>query len=172
VVHRDLTADNIMMTASGLKIIDFGLATTVEQEARRLDRPRVLRPTLRRQPAIPRHPVTSANLPADDVYALGILLYQMLTGRSPYPAATPSTYLAAGRFRSIAPTPVLTVPGLPPRVADLCRACMAKRPEERPRSDDVALALWSMISPEWHSGWPGQTASRPGRSPGELALLS
>jgi serine/threonine-protein kinase len=148
VVHRDLTPDNIMMTASGLKIIDFGLATTIEQEQRRLERPRVLRPTLRRHPTIPRHPVTSANLPADDVYALGILLYQMLTGRSPYPTATPSTYLAAGRLRSIAPTPVLTVPGLPPRVADLCRACMAKRPEERPRSDDVALALWSTIAPE------------------------
>jgi serine/threonine-protein kinase len=144
VVHRDLTADNIMMTSTGLKIIDFGLATTVDAE----ERPRLLRSTQRRRPTIPRHPVTSAHLPADDVYALGVLLYQMLTGQSPYPSATPSTYLAAGRLRSVAPTPVLTVPGLPPRLAEICRACMAKRPHERPASSDVALDLWAMVAPE------------------------
>jgi serine/threonine-protein kinase len=148
VVHRDLTADNIMMTSSGLKIIDFGLATMVDQDAARWDRPRVLRPALRRHPTIPRHRVTSAHLPADDVYALGVLLYQMLTGRSPYSSATPSTYVAAGRLRSLAPTPVLTVPGLPPRLADFTRACMAKRPEDRPGSQDAALALWGMVVPE------------------------
>jgi serine/threonine-protein kinase len=147
VVHRDLTADNIMMTPAGLKIIDFGLATTVDLEADGLNAPRVLKPVLGRRPAIPRHHVTAADLPADDVYALGVLLYQMLTGRSPYPQATPGTFLAAGRFRTVAPTPVLAVPGLPRRLADLCRACMAKRPEERPRSDDVALALWAMVAP-------------------------
>jgi serine/threonine-protein kinase len=147
VVHRDLTADNIMMTSSGLKIIDFGLATMMD-EAPRWDRPRVLRPTLRRHPTIPRHTVTSAHLPADDVYALGVLLYQMLTGQSPYPSATPSTYLAAGRVRSLAPTPVLAVPGLPPRLADITRACMTKRPQDRPASQDVALALWGIVAPE------------------------
>jgi serine/threonine-protein kinase len=144
VVHRDLTTDNIMMTPSGLKIIDFGLATTVDAE----DRPRLLRSTPRRHPTIPRHPVTSAHLPADDVYALGVLLYQMLTGQSPYPGTTPSTYVAAGRLRSVAPTPVLTVAGLPPRLAEICRACMAKRPAQRPSSHEVALALWTMIAPE------------------------
>ncbi|HEU5110175.1 MAG TPA: serine/threonine-protein kinase [Micromonosporaceae bacterium] len=147
VVHRDLTADNIMITSSGLKIIDFGLATTVDRSAVGTDRPRVLRPTARRHPTIPRHPVTSAHLPADDVYALGVLLYQMLTGQSPYPSATPSTYLAAGRVRSLAPTPVLTVPGLPPRLAELTRSCMAKRREDRPTSQDVALDLWAMAAP-------------------------
>jgi serine/threonine-protein kinase len=158
VVHRDLTADNIMMTQSGLKIIDFGLATTVDAE----ERPRLLRSTPRRHPTIPRHPVTSANLPADDVYALGVLLYQMLTGQSPYPSATPSTYLAAGRVRSVAPTPVLTVPGLPPRLAEICRACMAKRPGERPSSQEVALDLWTMIAPgpPRPAGPPGVPAYR------------
>lgn len=158
VVHRDLTADNIMMTASGPKIIDFGLATTVEPPARAPVLPLVGRSATRperrpaagsagqRHPIIPRPRVTSAHLPADDVYALGVLLYQMLTGGSPYPSATPSTYLAAGRVRSLAPTPVLTVPGLPRAVADICRACMAKRPEHRPHADQVALALWTLVS--------------------------
>jgi serine/threonine-protein kinase len=173
VVHRDLTADNIMMTTAGLKIIDFGLATTVDHEVtRRADRPRVLRPTGRRQPTIPRHPVTSAHLPADDVYALGVLLYQMLTGRSPYPGATPTTYLAAGRSRTLAPTPVLTVPGLPSAVAELCRACMAKRPGDRPPSQDVALALWGVLASQPAETRPaaGQPDPPPAWDPAVLEL--
>ncbi len=148
VVHRDLTAMNIMMTGYGPKIIDFGLATATngEQVGRR---PVILRPPVRRV-TVPRHPVavTSADQPADDVYALGVLLYQMLTGRSPYPKSTPMTYLAAGRFRCVAPTPVLPVPGLPREVADLTRRCMAKRREDRPSSVDVALDLWAILAPE------------------------
>lgn len=147
VVHRDLAPENLMMTASGLKIIDFGLATTVD--ASPTASPRILRP-LAVRPEIPVRPVTSAALPADDVYALGVLLYQMLTGRSPYPAANRRAFLAAARFRGVAPTPVLDVPGLPPGMASICRACMAKRPEDRPASGAVALALWSLLSAPRH----------------------
>jgi len=122
VVHGDLTPGNIMVTTDGLKIIDFGLATRIG-----VDSP--------------------AGRPADDVYALGLLLYQMLTGRSPYPTATARTRLEAAHLTAIAPTPVLLVPGLPRDLADLCRDCMAKHPAERPDSVNVALALWSILSP-------------------------
>ena len=40
---------------------------------------------------------------------------------------------------------LLAIPGLPPPLRDLVRACMAKRPDDRPRSVDVALALWRML---------------------------
>lgn len=124
VVHGDVTPGNIMVTTDGIKIIDFGLATRIG-----LDEP--------------------AGRPAEDVYALGLLLYQMLTGRSPYPAATARTRLDAARLTAIAiaPTPVLLVPGLPREVADICRCCMAKDPAHRPASVDVALALWSVVTP-------------------------
>jgi serine/threonine protein kinase len=76
---------------------------------------------------------------AEDVYGLGVLLYVMLTGRSPYPRSTPAFHRP-----QLAPTPVLLVPGLPRAVADLCRVCMAKRPGDRPDSRSVALALWEV----------------------------
>ncbi len=143
VVHRDLTPTNIMMTGTGPKIIDFGEATTVA----------AVSPLVRDKPVLTRR-VSSAQAPADDVYALGVLLYQMLTGHSPYPAASADGQMNAARMRHIAPTPVLLVPGLPRVVAEVCRGCMAKRPEDRPPASEVALALWAlMIDPA--GGWSG-----------------
>jgi serine/threonine protein kinase len=144
-VHRDLSAGNVMLTPDGIKIVDFGLATTVERKTRTLPgKPRLTRTTVpRRQPLLPAHRVTTGAQPADDVYALGVLLYQMVTGQSPYPNT--GTDFATPLFRCVAPTPVLAVPGLPREVAELCRACMAKRPADRPGSRDVALALWGLL---------------------------
>jgi serine/threonine protein kinase len=142
VVHRDLTARNVMVSAAAIKIIDFGLATTALRTGDPGARPIMVRGDNRR---LPSHPKTAFARPADDVYTLGVLLYEMLTGRSPYPSAIAATIVAAGRVAHLAPTPVLTIPGLPPELRDQVRACMAKRPEDRPRSADVALALWRIL---------------------------
>ena len=149
VVHRDLTARNIMVTPDGLKIIDFGLATAAITKnpgtKNTAERPIVLRGTRPRAGGLPSHPKTAFARPSDDVYALGMLLYELLTGKSPYPPAVAATIVAAGRVSHLAPTPVLSVPGLPAEVRDLVRSCMAKNAEDRPPAADVALALWSVL---------------------------
>jgi serine/threonine protein kinase len=144
VVHRDLNARNIMVTPNGIKIIDFGLATAALRTGDSGPHPIVVRSGTRR-PRPPSHPKTAFARPADDVYTLGVLLYEMVTGRSPYPPRVAATILAAGRVGHLAPTPVLAVPGLPTEVRDLVRACMAKAPEDRPASADAALALWAIL---------------------------
>ena len=141
VVHRDLTARNIMVSRSGVKIIDFGLATEALRNADSDLYPIVLRGERSRLS----HPKTAFARPSDDVYTLGVLLYEMITGRSPYPPAIAATIVAAGRVAHLAPTPVLAVPGVPIEIRDLIRACMAKVPEERPRSAAAALALWRIL---------------------------
>ena len=155
IVHRDLTSGNLMMTQNGIKIIDFGLAGTIDRSQSASD------PMVFRTPGPGRRPqhdhaertwnpdglsdAASHGDPADDIYSLGVLLYQMLTGRSPYPAAGPGDPPAAARQRRAAPTPVLTVPGMPRTVGDICRDCMAKRPADRPDSVAASLALWSLL---------------------------
>jgi serine/threonine protein kinase len=136
VVHRDLTPDNIVMTATGAKIVDFGEATTVAGSS----------PLSAEYPLDRR--VSGRARPADDVYALGVLLYHMLTGRSPYhlAAGSPAAQAAPRRQRA-APTPVLLVDGMPRAVAEVCRWCMAKRVEERPTSAQAAIALWQVLIP-------------------------
>jgi len=142
VVHRDLTARNVMVSPAGIKIIDFGLATAALRPAESAARPILVRGDNRRLPV---HPKTAFARPADDVYTLGVLLYEMLTGGSPYPPAIAATIVAAGRVGHLAPTPVLAIPGLPPELRDLVRGCMAKKPEDRPQSAHVAVALWQIL---------------------------
>jgi len=74
--------------------------------------------------------VPDGSEPAEDVHALGVLLHQLLTGR---------------RVGLGAPAPVLSVPHLPSVVADVCRASLARRAEDRPDSATVALTLWSVL---------------------------
>ncbi len=155
IVHRDLTPTNIMLTSAGPKIIDFGEAATIG----------AVQAAATFGYTVTNRRFSSAQTPADDVYSLGVLLYQMLTGRSPYSTSGPADDLAAARLRRVAPTPVLIVPGMPRDLAELTRRYMAKSPAQRPTSATAALELWSMLIPR-----PESAYRRPGPAAHALAL--
>lgn len=145
IVHRDLTSGNVMLATNGVKIIDFGLADVLETSA-----PPTGRLFFRAHDRAAT-PESDGSLgkgePADDVFSLGVLLYQMLTGHSPYLGSDDHNHdhSAAARQRRAAPTPVLVIPGMPRPIANICRDCMSKKAADRPDSVTVALALWSVL---------------------------
>ena len=109
---------NVVLTAAG-EDLDFGVAARVGHPSERIlfGTPAYLAPErLDGDPACP----------AADVYAVGILLYQCLTGRIPWQVNTDDQVLHAHRFTPPAALPPIA--GLPPEIAELCAACLSKVP--------------------------------------------
>ncbi|MFG3700889.1 protein kinase [Micromonospora sp. NPDC047620] len=135
VVHRDIKPGNVMLTETGAKVLDFGIAALAGPDhplagqtgELLMGTPAYFAPE-RMRPGPPN--------PASDVYALGALLYRTLTGRAPLPVQTweDALELHAGHT----PVPPLRIPGLPADVADLTLACLAADPARRPTSAQLA----------------------------------
>ena len=146
IVHRDLKPENIMLTArygnpDHVKVLDFGIAKTMDRDADQ--------PALTKEGAVfgtPRYmaPEQVRGRPVDqrtDLYPLGLVLYEMLTGAHPFGARAPLDYMVAHVNEPIAP---------PPGVSEATRAllakALAKEPNERFQSaremrDAVRAAL-------------------------------
>ena len=135
VVHRDIKPANVMLTPSGAKVLDFGIAAAVgaadpDPEGPVMGTPAFVAPEL-----FAGHPAT----PAADMFSLGTLLYQCLSGRLPWAAQSPTELVEAAC--SLDPLPLPELDGLPGEVVDLCSRCLAKDPGERPTALVAALLL-------------------------------
>jgi eukaryotic-like serine/threonine-protein kinase len=135
-VHRDVKPANVMLTAAGAKVVDFGIAAVAGEsgapgpDGMVLGTPAYLAPE-----RLAGGPVR----PATDVYALGLLLYRALTGELPWQAETTTQMISAHVYQE--PSPLPAVEGLPDGVADLCLRCLSKNPADRPTSREVARTL-------------------------------
>ena len=135
IVHRDIKPGNVMLTPSGAKVLDFGISAAVgaadpEPDGLVMGTPAYVAPE-----RFAGHPAT----PATDMFALGTLLYQCLSGRLPWAALSPTELVEAAR--RLDPLPLPELGGLPPEVVDLCSRCLAKDPAERPTALVAALLL-------------------------------
>jgi len=144
-VHRDLKAENVIATrdetgSEQAKILDFGLAKSLlsDDDAQSTADGAVVG-TYRSMA-----PEQARGLPIDhrvDLFALGVLLYEMVTGRSPFRGRTP--YETLDRVVREAPEPPAHLRAdLPPALATLIESLLAKEPERRPaEAAAVAVAL-------------------------------
>jgi serine/threonine-protein kinase len=135
IVHRDVKPANVILTPSGVKVLDFGIATSPGEPDDMPDGMVVGTPAYLAPEQLDRQPAT----PAADMYALGVLLYYCLAGRLPYHADSTTALLGARRRQPPAPLP--PVDGLPAEVAELCQQLMADDPARRPTSMMAALLL-------------------------------
>ncbi len=128
-VHHDVKPANVMLTTVGAKLVDFGVSAIAGDDTDQLlGTPAYLAPERLR--GIPPSAAT-------DVYALGLVLYRMLAGSLPWPAATTTEELLHAH-RKLAPAPLPATLELPDGVADALRRCLAKAPGNRPTAADLA----------------------------------
>ncbi|WP_230977224.1 Stk1 family PASTA domain-containing Ser/Thr kinase [Georgenia yuyongxinii] len=136
-VHRDIKPENVLLTADGrAKVADFGLARAVS-EATAATTGTVLGTVAYLAPEI----VTDGRAdPRADVYAVGVLLYELLTGSQPFTGDAP-IQVAFQHVNSSVPAPSAAVAWLPVEVDELVGALTARDPDERPQDAGAALTL-------------------------------
>jgi serine/threonine-protein kinase len=151
VVHRDVKPGNVFLTSDGeVKVLDFGIASAAGEAAlttgEMLGTPAYLAPE-----RVLGHPAT----PAADIYALGVVLYELLAGRRPFEDGSDIELAMAHVHAHPAPLAV-AAPSAPPFLVAACEQAMAKDPSARPPS---AAAFGQLIRAQRPGSRP--TATRP-----------
>jgi serine/threonine-protein kinase len=132
-VHRDIKPANVMVTQDGVKVVDFGIAAVAgpaDPDDEVLGTPAYLAPERLTGAAVE---------PASDVYALGVLMYRLLTGESPWTADTTTQMLTAHIY--VEPVPLPQLPEVPIQVTALVNRCLRKEPADRPSAAEAAAIL-------------------------------
>jgi tetratricopeptide (TPR) repeat protein/WD40 repeat protein len=135
VVHRDLKPGNVLLAADGApKVADFGLAKVAEAAARPADLADTPSGQVLGTPSYMAPEQAAGHVkqvgPAADVYALGAILYELLTGRPPFRAETQMETLLLVLGQEPVP-PRRLVPGVPCDLETICLKCLEKEPGRR-----------------------------------------
>jgi tRNA A-37 threonylcarbamoyl transferase component Bud32 len=143
IVHRDFKSENVFLVndrnvGERAVVMDFGLARGLHHNTIRTSSMGTAgTPDYMAPEQVEGKPPT----PAFDIYALGIVIFEMLTAKKPFEGASP--YLAAlNRLKERAPAPSRLVPGLPPAWDAVVGRCLERRPERRfQRVEEIVTAL-------------------------------
>jgi serine/threonine protein kinase len=185
IVHRDLKPGNVMLTKSGAKLLDFGIArrvspfVTAADAATRAPDPNAARQRLTTagtlvgtvQYIAPEQLEGQESDGRADIWAFGCLLFEMLTGAAPFDGRTPATVIAAILGQ---PAPrVSSRATVPPAVDRIVATCLERDPDERWQSARDLLRELRWAADEVHAGPSpapaAPAASRPLRTPAGIA---
>jgi eukaryotic-like serine/threonine-protein kinase len=163
VVHRDVKPGNVMLTPGGVRILDFGISAMVgapddDDTGATFGTPAYVAPErLDGKPAEP----------ATDVYGLGVVLFEMVTGDPPYPVDTWEE-LAAARAKGPDPLP----DGLPEEFHGLVLHCLADDPADRPTAAEARDALAALVPAPADDGSGDEASARPAFTPGRASAAT
>ena len=135
IVHRDVKPENVLLAADGrVKVVDFGLARA--QAAAGNTRAGLIIGTVAY--IAPEQVTGGVTDVRTDVYAAGVMLFEMLTGRQPHTGETPLA-VAYQHVNAEVPAPGDCVGGIPPAIDQLVRAATSRDPQRRPADADAFL---------------------------------
>jgi hypothetical protein len=161
-VHRDLKPANVLFDGLGhAKIADFGIAQ-IGHESELTDAGTVLGTAAY---ISPEQAAGEPATPASDVYAFGVILFRMLTGRLPFEAEDALT-LAAMHREQLPPSAASLRPDVPARLESVAAAALAKSPSDRPGSGADLIA--ELTSP---AGTTATGVVRPRRDQGRTVVV-
>jgi tetratricopeptide (TPR) repeat protein len=162
IIHRDLKPANILFTEDGVpKITDFGLAKRLESDSRQTETGQIMGTPSYMAPEQARGHTKDVG-PAADIYALGAILYEVLTGRPPFMGETPLETVRQVTDDEPVP-PSRLVPRVPRDLETICLKCLQKEPKKRYESaqdlaDDLdryrsGNTIQARRTPVWERGW-------------------
>jgi eukaryotic-like serine/threonine-protein kinase len=173
IIHRDLKPEHLFFARVRgetwddeiLKILDFGVAKMIGEEGRRLNaietrEGRILGTPRYMSPEQAQGGVLDAR---SDLYSLGVVLYEMLTGRPPFGGDDAVVVMAQHITKApVAPAAACPEAGIPPELDDLVMRTLSKDPEGRPASAEVLAEQLTLILASGRAGSTGVRSVRRG----------
>jgi len=139
IIHRDLKPGNIMLTARGVKVLDFGLAKYASGAEENFDATATAQGGIVGTPAYmaPEQVECRECDPRTDIFALGLVLYEMASGKRAFDSSSPAEWISQVLHREVDSSELQ-----PPQFAHLVERCLAKKPADRWHSAaDIKLEM-------------------------------